>query len=90
MPLSCDCWPGCWGVHSRDWPCLLVDRDSHLLARQYLLTKDIYGSYVTMGEVEGFSELRLETDELMEDLFLHLMQVTFGSNSKYVFRKLNR
>ncbi len=27
MPLSCDCYPGCWSAHSKNWPTMGIPRD---------------------------------------------------------------
>jgi len=62
MPLSCDCYPGCWGVHSQNWPSILVPEG---LTAQAVGELGIpYGSYVF-----GHNNLLfIETPELMAKL----------------------
>jgi hypothetical protein len=71
MPLSCDCYGGCWGVHSKNWPHIKVTpedltpfKDSHHPVMSFLhaVTKGHtlipYGSYVISDK-----EIRVETEE---------------------------
>lgn len=47
MPLGCDCYPGCWGAHSVDWP-LIVGEWTKL--RPYIHKVVPYGSWVQVPE----------------------------------------
>lgn len=52
MPLNCDCYGGCWGDHSKDWPLVAFTNDYRTnpmpaWARKALLDSGIpYGSFV--------------------------------------------
>jgi hypothetical protein len=71
MPLSCDCYGGCWGDHSASWPRLSFNTEAvaseaarrcHQVADSYdqkLLGRIEYGTYVLVGK-----ELRFETEEV--------------------------
>jgi hypothetical protein len=53
VPLSCDCYPGCWGDHSKDWPLVTLNPFTAEAASQ--LRGDVrhfvpYGSYVEVKE----------------------------------------
>lgn len=50
MPLNCDCYPGCWGDHSKDWPLIPLDERNASQLRADVGRLVPYGSYV---EVEG-------------------------------------
>lgn len=57
MPLSCDCFDGCWDVHSLGWPVLTIHKGVN--TAQLAATARIpYGSYVKVG-----TQFRCETDE---------------------------
>lgn len=74
MPLSCDCFSGCWAFHSKEWP-KLVFQDPEILKEAWRrchqeeeMGKNMdrsdprripYGSYVSTP-----GELRFETEEL--------------------------
>ena len=60
MPLNCDCYGGCWGDHSEDWPS--TPDESESMRKLAVLTLP-YGTYVT---VDGY--LRVETQELLNQL----------------------
>lgn len=49
MPLSCDCYGGCWGDHAKDWPTVEIPED---VSYWELADKAgvPYGSYVKMGK----------------------------------------
>ena len=83
MPLGCDCYGGCWGDHSKDWPSIALSEKSLAEARKInsrypesvaggAIAKRAnlpYGSYVIMS-----GSLRVETPELMS---LVLEQILF-------------
>lgn len=62
MPLACDCFDGCWGAHSKEWP--VVDysktRRHHEQITGFIHGAVPYGSYVFVGE----GLVRIETEEL--------------------------
>ncbi len=60
MPLSCDCYGGCWGDHSKDWPSI-TDKDKSL--RKLAIQVLPYGTYVIMD-----NRLRIETVALAQIL----------------------
>lgn len=76
-PLNCDCYSGCWTVHSVDWPALVFASEEHAneayrLCHQRLdgkerKTRPPYGSYVLMGYV-----LRFATRALMNEHVIRL------------------
>lgn len=66
MPLNCDCYGGCWGTHSENWPAIRsskeeIDRLFRMAGREQVLP---YGTYVRNSDIE----LRIETYALMECL----------------------
>lgn len=75
MPLSCDCYGGCWGDHSQQWPRVAgtptpVEQTKHQTVSAeamayYRLAQKVlpYGTYVFMSD-----HLRVETNELMRTL----------------------
>lgn len=66
MPLSCDCYGGCWAEHSKGWPRVTLPDPARLdaLYRDCWETLKIpHGSYVL---VASELELRLETEEYRE------------------------
>lgn len=60
MPLSCDCYPGCWGAHSATWPYL---PDPHDQLRALVIKGKLLpiGTFVTNN-----GRLYLETMEHVE------------------------
>lgn len=71
MPLNCDCYGGCWGAHSKNWPSILIPKkmiagsesrypESGLMQRllQKLSEPIPYGSYVIAD-----GDFRFETTE---------------------------
>ncbi len=68
MPLSCDCFPGCWGSHSEKWPTIAEPQD-RTQGAFYRLVRDLvpYGSYVMMTDV-----VRVETEDFRTLVELHL------------------
>ena len=86
MPLTCDCYDGCWGDHSANWMCVEVPRSrieaARLVNPRYpesvaatALCKEAgvpYGSYVVDGRV-----LSVETPNLMQ----LVINVLLGNNS---------
>lgn len=44
MKLSCDCYPGCWGTHSENWP----EIPAHLFSK--IKSNLNYGEYVFMED----------------------------------------
>jgi NTP pyrophosphatase (non-canonical NTP hydrolase) len=62
VPLSCDCYPGCWGNHSTGWPSVFIEDSKKLDAAYWACWKQLnipHGSYVRMSTWE----LRLQTEE---------------------------
>lgn len=57
MPLSCDCYPGCWGDHSRDWPLVPFNGAPKSDTRVVVRAVVPRGSYVEVGE-----GIRIEPD----------------------------
>lgn len=71
MPLNCDCYGGCWGDHSKNWP----DMHWTLERVKYLATRaDLYGSYVVSHPsypAKNTSEntrIRVETYAILMDV----------------------
>lgn len=62
MPLSCDCYGGCWAVHSKQWPVIIGSTAKSLWARA--VKKLPYGTYVLISD----KELRIETEALKNEL----------------------
>lgn len=61
MPLSCDCYPGCWAKHSESWDRL---KSFNLERLRRLAIKNLsHGSYVVMEDY-----IRIETKEMTEQL----------------------
>lgn len=60
MPLSCDCYGGCWGDHSAKWPKVVVPKEIEVIVHQacWSVLNIPYGCYVLD---EG--EVRTETEE---------------------------
>lgn len=71
MPLSCDCYGGCWGTHSKRWPSIRptpedlkpFNHERHpIMCFLYAATRKHtlipYGSYVIAD-----GEIRVETEE---------------------------
>ncbi len=50
MPLSCDCYPGCWGDHSKDWPLIPFADHDKADVRAAVKGAVPYGSYVEVKE----------------------------------------
>lgn len=65
MPLRCDCYGGCWGDHSKEWPRVEFDEAIMIwLAKQPSHISSLYyGSYVV---ADGY--IRFETNKLMVDV----------------------
>jgi hypothetical protein len=75
MPLSCDCYPGCWGDHASNWlsveiPRRLIEQaklvnpiyPEHVAAVRLCQEAGVpYGSYVTDGCI-----LSIETPQLVQ------------------------
>lgn len=75
MPLSCDCYPGCWGDHATSWLAVEIPKDriararllnprypEHVAAVQLCEEAGVpYGSYVTTGNL-----LSIETPKLVQ------------------------
>lgn len=62
MPLGCDCYPGCWHDHSKNWPDLIFTeaRWDYLINR-----RDLCGSFVMDGINGG---IRVETYKILFDV----------------------
>ena len=59
MPLSCDCYPGCWAEHSKLWERIYEDPE---VTRQECMRRIPHGTYVKMPDhvrVESDHELNL-------------------------------
>lgn len=72
MPLSCDCYGGCWGDHSAGWP-LIENRSMDPEELREIVRSVIpYGSYVMMPEgmrVERPEYVQLVHDRLSAEYF---------------------
>ncbi len=72
MPLSCDCYPGCWGVHAEKWPRILLPSS---IAREdfYRLVRKVvpYGSYVMVMN----GSVHVESEDFRTIVELHLAEV---------------
>lgn len=64
MPLNCDCYGGCWGDHSKNWPFIRFPNSNEANKAFRLCHKNIpYGTYVIMG-----IDIRFETEAQKEIL----------------------
>jgi len=70
MPLSCDCYPGCWGEHSKHWPSVLLPEG--MTQRQIGDAGIPYGSFVTTRQT-----IRFETMELLTKFLAHQASTPF-------------
>jgi hypothetical protein len=51
MSLSCDCYPGCWGDHSKDWTLVEFKGGADKsMTRAAIRLVVPYGSYVEMPD----------------------------------------
>lgn len=82
MPLSCDCYAGCWGDHSKGWPSVPQPRDPHKLARDAGVP---YGSYVIAEQ-----SLRVETEAYREAVMVVIDGAARVSISFAAFAQANR
>ncbi len=75
MPLSCDCYGGCWGDHSKNWPDMAYTEER----AQYLVANNkLYGSYVMTQKPESYkarekrdsnnTRIRVETYAILMDV----------------------
>ena len=72
MPLSCDCYPGCWGAHSKDWPLVINPYLTKADVRKIVMSVVPYGCYVTVEEgtkVENSHYLQLVHTRIMESAY---------------------
>lgn len=77
MPLSCDCYGGCWGDHSKDWPSVVIPPGMETAAAMQLTHSIVpYGSYVLMG-----TTVRTETGEYHERLRMAFAKFQYGEPS---------
>ncbi len=91
MPLTCDCFPGCWGAHSKDWPLVVnpfLDREE---VRKTVMAVVPYGSYVTVEEgtkVENESYLSLVYGRMMESAYSEIdaFEQTLADLAEYIGR----
>lgn len=75
MPLSCDCYGGCWGDHSKNWPDIAYteERLAYLNSQSKL-----HGSYVVCQTPESYkarekndtknTRIRVETYAILMDV----------------------
>ena len=72
MPLGCDCYGGCWGDHSKNWPDInwTHERLEYLNSR-----RDLYGSYVVVNGsrlpvayTTDTTRIRVETYKILFDV----------------------
>jgi len=62
-PLGCDCYPGCWGDHSAEWPTIqFATAVEARVARDIIVREKLvpYGSMVSVGKDE--STVRFASD----------------------------
>lgn len=63
MPLSCDCYPGCWGQHSLTWAKVVNSSEGQAQSMFRSCVKVLrYGTYVRFGlevRFENFSDIKL-------------------------------
>ena len=78
MPLSCDCYGGCWGDHSKGWPSVPQPRDPHAVARKAGVP---HGSYVIVEQ-----GLRLETEAYRDAVMAVLNGARGSEGDKYIGR----
>lgn len=72
-PLSCDCYDGCWGDHSKDWPEVAIADEARLAEAHRACWKELHiprGSYVA---VRG--ALRLQTEEYKQKVVEYLEEM---------------
>lgn len=52
MPLSCDCYGGCWGVHAREqgWPTLKAEKATMEKCREWLVENGTRGTWVILDD----------------------------------------
>jgi len=64
MPLSCDCYPGCWAEHSENWSC--IQGTPEFISSFYEIARRVlpHGSYVLIEE----TILRCETLAMLNEL----------------------
>lgn len=87
MPLSCDCFSGCWGVHSKNWPALhipqhLIDKHAeHRYPDSVAAGEIIHACAIPYGSCVNVSgELRLETQELFQTVKTYLESLMTSTN----------
>jgi len=72
MPLNCDCYPGCWGKHSKNWPFIEFETEEEGRRLYVACSKERivpYGGYVI--DIER-CQFRVETEELRQKLIAHI------------------
>lgn len=73
MPLSCDCYPGCWATHSVDWPAIINGYLADELWKHANAKRVIpYGSYVLTNGLQISKlthQLRVERQDLFDKLW---------------------
>lgn len=76
MPLSCDCFPGCWGTHSKDWPSFELPQEDDeanealkKLIRQIATNELPYGTFVAVTYPGQTPKFRFEKQEYMDKMF---------------------
>lgn len=86
MPLSCDCYGGCWGTHSTDWPSVpipqrMLDKaaaagsqyPSSTIANPILRQLNLpYGTYVVVKDA-----IRVEREEYLQPVMDALYVLPF-------------
>jgi len=68
QPLSCDCYPGCWGDHSKDWPRIngeLDEIESLFRFAHGILPPGTYVLYISCPIDREVNHLRIQTGELL-------------------------
>lgn len=73
-PLSCDCAPGCWGVHAKNWPAIAgnVDFIDKLYKFIWGDLSCLRGTYVKYEHKIGFltTELREYVEKIYKEEFI--------------------
>ncbi len=86
MPLSCDCYGGCWGTHSEGWPSAPIPTEmleaaskagsrypSSTVANPILRKLDLpYGTYVVVTDA-----IRVEREEYLPRVLDALHEIPF-------------
>ena len=89
MPLNCDCYDGCWGDHSENWPRVIVPTGAFILLKgkpgtlqrqtvsEALFAAAVkllpHGTYVWGGRADKDDLLRVEKPEYVDVILKEVM-----------------